>query len=387
MPPLAHAKLSASGAHRWMECPGSVKLSEHYPETSSIYAEEGTLAHEAAEQLIGKGRVTAKHKKAIKAFYDEHKELAGSPEEMLETLTPYVEFVREEFAESQKADPAAVLLTEQRVDLSAWVPESFGTTDVAIVGGGTLKVIDLKYGKGVAVSAENNPQLRLYALGTVEMLYEVYDIEDVAMTIYQPRLDSVSTEIMSANDLLDWGEKDVAPAAELALSDDPPFAAGAWCQFCPARHDCRQRAEDNLAIESYRDKHVLSVEEIAEVLAKVDGLVRWAEDLKDGALTRALDGENFPGFKVVEGRSNRRYAAGDDEIVKACEAAGWERAFLFETKLLSVSALEKVMGKKQFAEVLGGLVEKPPGKPTLVSDTDKRPDIRLASALNDFEDE
>ena len=306
---------------------------------------------------------------------------------MIKTLEPYVDFVKEEFTDAVMHDGGAQLLTEQRVDLTAWIPGGFGTTDVAIIGGKTLHIIDLKYGKGVPVFAEGNPQLRLYALGTLAMLEMVYDIDEVKMTIYQPRIDNVSSDTISATELKSWGENEVKPAAELALSDNAPFAAGSWCQFCPARQQCRTRAENYMSLAEYKKKALLSVEEIGKILGDVDGLVKWAEDLKEGALTRALEGENFPGWKVVEGRSIRKYSGTEDEIVRQCEGAGYDHALLYETKLLTVSAMEKMMGKKQFAEVLGDYVEKPAGKPTLAPESDKRPAIVNATAAEDFADE
>lgn len=385
--PTKHAKLNSSGAHRWMNCPGSVKISEQFPASSSIYADEGTLAHDAAEQLIKSGKVSAAHKKKINTFYEEHPELSGDADQVIKTLEPYVDFVKEEFTDAVMQDGGAQLLTEQRVDLTAWIPGGFGTTDVAIIGGKTLHIIDLKYGKGVPVFAEGNPQLRLYALGTLAMLEMVYDIDEVKMTIYQPRIDNVSSDTISAVELKSWGENEVKPAAELALSDNAPFAAGSWCQFCPARQQCRTRAENYMSLAEYKKKALLSVEEIGKILGDVDGLVKWAEDLKEGALTRALEGENFPGWKVVEGRSIRKYSGTEDEIVRQCEGAGYDHALLYETKLLTVSAMEKMMGKKQFAEVLGDYVEKPAGKPTLAPESDKRPAIVNATAAEDFADE
>lgn len=385
--PTKHAKLNSSGAHRWMNCPGSVKISEQFPASSSIYADEGTLAHDAAEQLIKSGKVSAAHKKKINAFYEEHPELSGDADQVIKTLEPYVDFVKEEFTDAVMHDGGAQLLTEQRVDLTAWIPGGFGTTDVAIIGGKTLHIIDLKYGKGVPVFAEGNPQLRLYALGTLAMLEMVYDIDEVKMTIYQPRIDNVSSDTISVAELKSWGENEVKPAAELALSDNAPFAAGSWCQFCPARQQCRTRAENYMSLAEYKKKALLSVEEIGKILGDVDGLVKWAEDLKEGALARALEGENFPGWKVVEGRSIRKYSGTEDEIVRQCEGAGYDHALLYETKLLTVSAMEKMMGKKQFAEVLGDYVEKPAGKPTLAPESDKRPAIVNATAAEDFADE
>lgn len=385
--PVAHARLSSSSAHRWINCPGSVRLAEQYPDNGSIYADEGTLAHEAAEQMIRTGKVTAAHKKKIRQFYDEHPELGGSPEEMIETLRPYAEYVLEEYDEQAHTDPATQLMTEQRVDLSTWIPESFGTSDVVIIRKGRLHIIDLKYGKGVPVSAEGNPQLRLYALGALDMLDLVYDVDEVVMTIYQPRLDNISTDTIGAADLYTWADEVIRPAAKLADCEDAPTGAGDWCQFCPAKQACRTRANYYLDLADYMRKMTLSNDEIAEVLEKVDGLVKWAEDLRDGALRKALEGEEFPGWKVVEGRSIRKYSGSEAEIIRQAEGAGFDSALLYEKKLLTITAMEKLMGKKTFADVLGAYVEKPQGKPTLAPESDKRPALVNGNAAEDFADE
>lgn len=386
--PAAHAKLNSSASHRWLNCPGSVKLSEHYPNGSSIYADEGTIAHSMAEGLISQDKkLVAKAKKDAKKFYEEHPELNGSAEEMLRTLEPYVEYVEEEYAEQVKADAAAQLMTEERVDLSDYIPGGFGTSDVVILRQGRLHIIDLKYGKGVQVSAEDNPQLRLYALGTLNRFDMLYDIESVVMTIYQPRLDSVSTDSIPAKDLYSWGEEVIKPGAQLALSDNAPVCAGDWCQFCPARYDCKERARDALETEKYLKKMTLSPSDIGTILGKIDRLVKFADDVKASALSKALDGEEIPGWKVVEGRSNRKYSGTEEEIVKQCEGAGYDQSLLYERKLLTITAMEKLMGKKQFSEVLGAYVEKPAGKPTLAPEDDKRPAIVNNSAAEDFADE
>ena len=386
--PTKHHPLGASGAYRWINCPGSVRVSDLYPQGSTIYADEGSLAHECAEQLIKTGKVTKKNRDKVDKFYADHPELgAGSADQMIRSLEDYVAFVDETAKDQLKIDEATQLMTEQRVDLDPWIPGGFGTSDVVIIRSGYLHIIDLKYGKGVPVSAEDNPQLRLYALGSLEALDAVYEVETVAMTIYQPRLDNVSTDLMLAEGLYKWGDEIIKPASKAAMEEDAPFMAGDWCMFCPARRDCRERTEYYLALEEYKEKALLKPAEIAAVLKDVDGLVKWAQDLKDGALTRALEGETFPGWKVVEGRSIRKYSGTEEEIVKQCEGAGYDRALLYEHKLLGITGMEALMGKKRFAEVLGGYVDKPPGKPTLAPESDKRPAITGNSAAEDFADE
>lgn len=386
--PELHAKLSSSASKRWLGCPGSVKLSEHYPNGSSIYADEGTIAHGMAEGMISKDdKLVQKYEVEAAKFYGEHPELNGTFLEMKMILQPYVDYVFEEYAEQVHEDGAAQLMTEERVDLAEYIPGGFGTSDVVILRQGRLHIIDLKYGKGVSVSAEDNPQLKLYALGTLARFDMLYDIEDVVMTIYQPRLDNVSTDTIKAKDLYAWGEEVIKPGARLALSEDAPVHAGDWCQFCPARYDCKERARDAMELQKYLGQMVLSPEEIAEILGKIDRLVKFAEDIKDSALTKALDGEEIPGWKVVEGRSIRKYVGSEEEIVRQCEGAGYDQALLYERKLLTITNMEKLMGKKQFAEVLGAYVEKPEGKPTLAPESDKRPAITNNSAAEDFADE
>ena len=386
--PELHAKLSSSASERWLGCPGSVKLSEHYPNGSSIYADEGTIAHGMAEGMISKDdKLVQKYEVEAAKFYGEHPELNGTFLEMKMILQPYVDYVFEEYAAQVHEDGAAQLMTEERVDLTEYIPGGFGTSDVVILRQGRLHIIDLKYGKGVSVSAEDNPQLKLYALGTLARFDMLYDIEDVVMTIYQPRLDNVSTDTIKAKDLYAWGEEVIKPGAQLALSEDAPVHAGDWCQFCPARYDCKERARDAMELQKYLGKMVLSPEEIAEILGKIDRLTKFAEDIKDSALTKALDGEEIPGWKVVEGRSIRKYVGSEEEIVRQCEGAGYDQALLYERKLLTITNMEKLMGKKQFAEVLGAYVEKPEGKPTLAPESDKRPAITNNSAAEDFADE
>lgn len=386
--PELHAKLSSSASKRWLGCPGSVKLSEHYPNGSSIYADEGTIAHGMAEGMISKDdKLVQKYEVEAAKFYGEHPELNGTFLEMKMILQPYVDYVFEEYAEQVHEDEAAQLMTEERVDLTEYIPGGFGTSDVVILRQGRLHIIDLKYGKGVSVSAEDNPQLKLYALGTLARFDMLYDIEDVVMTIYQPRLDNVSTDTIKAKDLYAWGEEVIKPGAQLALSEDAPVHAGDWCQFCPARYDCKERARDAMELQKYLGQMVLSPEEIAEILGKIDRLTKFAEDIKDSALTKALDGEEIPGWKVVEGRSIRKYVGSEEEIVRQCEGAGYDQALLYERKLLTITNMEKLMGKKQFAEVLGAYVEKPEGKPTLAPESDKRPAITNNSAAEDFADE
>lgn len=384
--PTEHARINCSSAKRWINCPGSVQIAERFPQTTSIYADEGTLAHTQAEEALN-GKYTFEASDRVCRFYEEHPGLGGSLEEMRQTLKPYIDYVLEEFEAQKQEDPAAELMTEQRVDLSDYIPDGFGTADVVIVRSGYLHIIDLKYGKGVPVFAEGNPQLRLYALGTLAMLDMLYDIQTVVMTIYQPRLDNVSTDTVSASELYTWGDEVIKPAVSKILSADPPMSAGSWCQFCPAKGTCRARSDHYMSMNQMVDRALLSNDELSFVLSQVDDMVRWATDVKDATLAKILDGEHVEGWKAVEGRSIRKFCGSEDEIVAAAGAAGYDKALLYETKMLGLSAIEKIMGKKDFAAALGQYVEKPEGRPALAPDSDKRPALvkdRNAEAAEEF---
>lgn len=387
--PTKHAKLSASSSKRWLNCPGSVRASALYPSTSSIYADEGTLAHALAEELINDdySEYSAESELKVNAFYAEHPELGGSFDEMLREIGEYVEWVKEEFADECNVDASTELMTEQRVDFSKYVPGGFGTSDVVIIRDGRLHIIDLKYGKGVPVDAEENPQLRLYALGAIEALDLAYEIKDIVMTIYQPRLDHVSSDSISRYALEEWGEKVVKPGAKEALSKTAHFEAGDWCQFCPHRAACKERAKAFYEMEEYKDSISLNNDDYARILAAADGVAKFIEDVQANALSTVLNGGEIPGWKVVEGRSNKKFTGSEAEIIEHAGRAGYDRALLYETKMLSLSAIEKLLGKKNFAEYMSDIVEKPQGKPTLVPESDKRPAIVNNSAEDDFADE
>ena len=381
--PNVHSRFPASASHRWINCPGSIRLSEsaHLVEPESAYAQEGTLAHAIAEQKL---RIAVD--KTVKAA--ELKRLTKDPMydgEMDEATTYYAGLVMEHY---NAAGNTAELMIEQRVDFSDWVPEGFGTSDAIIVNEDVIEVIDLKYGKGVRVDAEGNSQMRLYALGACAMFGDLYDFKTVRMTIVQPRLDHVSTEELTLNDLLQWARVYVKPAAELALTDDPPLDAGDWCRWCPARAVCRKRAEANLELARYdfQPGDLLSDIEIADILGKIDELTKWAADVEAYALQQALAGTTYDGWKLVEGRSVRKYKD-ELQVAEKLKAEGFSEAVLYERKLLGITAMEKLVGKKKLMETLGDLVEKPAGKPVLVPESDKREAINSAAqAAADFKD-
>ncbi|MFZ5817263.1 MAG: DUF2800 domain-containing protein [Bacillota bacterium] len=382
----AHAILSASGAHRWLACPASARLEQEFPDSTSTYAEEGTLAHALAELELRHflGGLTWEDYESILEPIASNPLYSG---EMYDYVQQHVDLVIERINAARAATPDALVFLEQRLDFSRWVPDGFGTGDVVIIADGTLEVIDLKYGKGVPVSAEGNPQIRLYGLGALDSFGTLYEIDRVRMTIVQPRLDSISTEEMSVEDLVTWGDTVVLPAAMLAYSGEGPYAAGEHCQFCRAKAQCRARAEANLELAKYdfRAPALLTHEEIAEILSRAEELQKWAADLQAYALDQAVNhGVRFPGWKLVEGRSNRKYED-EAQVTAALLAEGYTEEQIYEKKLLGISAMEKLLTKKRFETILGGLVVKPEGKPVLVPESDKRPEINsVASAQADF---
>lgn len=386
--PDVHSRLGASSSHRWMNCPGSVKLCEAVPDKSSSYAEEGTLAHSLAELIINYNLGRIKKTEFNKGM----KKIQGSQyysQEMQDYIKDYTEKVWELMNAAKSISKDAELRTEQRLDFSEWAPDGFGTGDVVIVYDRVIHIIDLKYGKGVGVSAEKNPQLMLYGLGALSSYDMLYDIEKVILTIIQPRLDSISTYETTAAELLEWGEKKVRPAAEETLKDDAKCVAGEWCRFCKVKAVCRARkdAMTELAKMEFSDPRLLEDYEIGEVLRLADQLTAWAGDVKEYAQEEAEKGKKWDGWKLVEGRSNRKYS-NEAKVAETLKEAGYDEALLYERKLYGITAMEKIVGKKPLAELCGSLIIKPPGKPVLVPESDKRPEINSAdSAKKDFEEE
>lgn len=387
-----HAVLSASGAHRWMACTPSAALEKDIPDQSSEFAMEGTAAHELSEIYLmhetGEISKLARTRR-INKFRENSTYFT---EDMIDYVEKYVDVVVEKMNEAKARSSDAIVLLEQRLDFSEWVPNGFGTGDVVIISDGTLEVIDLKYGKGVAVSAVDNPQLRLYGLGAFNQYDMLYDIENITMTIVQPRLDSVSSETMDAKTLVDWAEQEVKPKADLAWDGEGEFVAGDHCRFCKIRATCRARAEENLELAKQAfsdeaetetiDPTQLNLNEIGQVLFKIDQLEKWAKDVKAYAQEQAVNHEEtIPGWKVVEGRSNRKYV--DEEKVLEVLKPGHELDKIAPRKILGITAMEKVLGKKLFASNLGDLVIKPKGKPTLVPESDKRPALNSAEQAKD----
>ncbi len=376
--PSKHARCSASAAYRWINCPGSVALSDQCQDPgSSNYADEGTLAHTVAELKLRHeiGELTDLEYQEQRIALQENAYYTG---EMEEATDFYVEVVLESLA---AAGGGAELMIEQRLDLSKWIPEGFGTSDVVIIGGGMIQAIDLKYGKGVKVKAKNNPQLRLYGLGAANLFGSLYDFDTVRTTIVQPRLDHVDSETSLLKELLLWGEEEVAPRAIMAMEGTDYLVAGDWCRFCPAKARCRKRAEFNLELArmEFQRPPLLSDEEIGEVLTKAEHLKKWAEEVSEYALTEALSGKHFDGWKLVEGRSIRKYAD-EVKVAETLKAAGFDEAMLYQRKLYGITDMEKLVGKKKLAATLGDLLIKPQGKPVLVPESDKRQAINTTEA-------
>ena len=365
----SHAVLSASSSARWLACPPSAQLCATLPDTVTDYAREGTCAHELAEykvqRLLGN---PASNPTENLDFYDT---------EMEDCTDSYAQYIAELLATLQEP----MVLVEQRLDFSHYVPDGFGTGDCVIVADSVLTVIDFKYGKGVAVSADHNSQMMLYALGALELFDALYDIAEIRMVIFQPRIQNLSECTLPLSELLHWAETELKPKAELAARGEGAFSAGEHCRFCKQKATCRKRAEYNLQLAKYDfampDK--LTDTEIETILATADQLTAWVADVKEYALRQALSGKQWHGYKVVAGKSNRKYT-NPAAVAEAVQAYG--KNPYKEPELLGVTAMEQLLGRTQFEALLGSLTEKPQGKPTLVPYSDKRP--AWSNAQEDF---
>lgn len=370
-----HAVLSASSSERWLNCPPSARLCEAYEDKGSDYAAEGTDAHTLCEYRL-------KQALGIPAE-DPIENLSWYNEEMEECAAGYAAHVVEllETAKLTCSDP--VVMIEQRVDFSRWVQDGFGTADCILIADGVLNIVDYKHGKGVEVSAEGNTQLSLYSLGALEIFDGIYDIDRVCVHIFQPRKSNVVSSMMDKSDLYEWADTELTQKAQLAYEGQGNFSCGEWCRFCKAKAECRERAEANLALARYefQSPALLDDEEIADILGKVDALTAWASDVKEYALQQAVSGKEWTGWKLVEGRSNRKYTS-EAAVAATVEGAGFDP---YERKVLGVTAMQKLLGKTRFEELLAPHIEKPQGKPTLVPESDKRP--AMNTAKNDFMEE
>ena len=375
-----HAYLSASASHRWLACPPSAKLCAELEDQSSPYAQQGTDAHELCEYLVTKalGRDASDPTPHL-SFYDA---------EMQESADGYCGFVMEQVAAAKEHCSDPLVCVEQTVDFSKWVTHGFGTSDALIVADDLLHIIDMKYGVGCLVSAAGedgtgNSQLKCYALGALDTFGNLFDIKRIRLSIYQPRRENIDMFELTKADLLKWADEVLAPIAKLAYEGQGEFEAGDHCQFCKVKATCRKRAEYAMELARYEfvEGPTLEPDEIAEILPQIDTLVRWADDIKKYALNQALAGVKFPGYKLVEGRSNRKYTD-EAAVAKIVTEAGYDP---YEKTLLGITAMSKQLGKSKFEELLGGLVIKPQGKPVLVPKSDDR--MEFNTAQQDFMEE
>lgn len=369
-----HAVLSASSSHRWTKCTPAARLELEFDDNESSAAAEGTAAHALAEHKLRRA-LKMRSKKPISPF---------DCDEMDEYTDAYVDFVLEqlELAKQSCSDP--LVLIEQHLDFSQYVPDGFGTGDCILISDKTLHIIDLKYGMGILVNAEHNSQMMLYSLGALEIYDSLYDINEVSMTVFQPRRDNVSTWTIPVDDLRDWAENELKLKAELAFKGEGEYCPGEWCTFCRAAVKCRARAEEKLKLaqSEFRLPPLLSDAEIEDVLGKLNDITKWANDLLAYATDAALNhGKQWSGYKIVAGRSVRKFKD-EDAVAEAANANGYKD--IYRQSLITLTEFEKLMGKAKFNEVLGDLVYKPPGKPTLVPVSDKRPAINVSNANNEF---
>ena len=375
-----HALLGASSSARWLACTPSARLEAMFPDEQSPYAAEGTIAHDLAESIL---RHKLEGKKAPK--------LDAYSTEMVEAVNRYVDICEEKVNEARARSSDAEVMIEARLDFSRWVPDGFGTGDMVIVADGILEVIDLKYGKGVPVSAIENTQMRLYALGAYDINEFLYDIKSVRMTIVQPRLDSISTDEMALEELLDWGEE-IKPIAQRAFRGEGECTPCDYCNFCKARHTCRALA-DTCLTAFYKDggklNQLLTDSEVSDILAMKDLITKWIKGVYDFAYEKALSGEKqWPGYKLVEGTS-RRTITDPEAAAKTLLDNGYKEEDIFKPRELEgITNLQKVLGKKGVAKYLEAYIDKPEGKPTLVPDSDIRPAINtVETMMNEFDDE
>ena len=374
MPPKGHAVLSASSSHRWLNCNPSARLEQEFEDRETEAAAEGTAAHALAEHKL---------RKALKMRSSRPQSQFDS-DEMEEHTDSYVEFVLEQLDRAKQYCTDPMILIEQKLDFSCYVPDGFGTGDCLIIADKSLHIIDFKYGLGVLVDAYENPQMMLYALGALRIFDSLYDIEKVSMSIFQPRRENVSTWSIPVTELKQWADETLKPKAELAYAGKGEYVPGAWCQFCKAAVKCRARADARMELAKYEFAlpPLLTDAEIEDILGKLDDLTKWANEIIAYAQDAAINhGKHWTGFKVVESKTNRKYTD-EAAVIEAANAAGYHD--IYKKSLISITEMEKLMGKKTFSEILGEYVKKPQGKPTLVPASDKRPAIITTGANNDF---
>lgn len=383
---MAHAILSPSGASRWLVCTKSARFEEQFPDKTSSFAEEGTLAHSLGELLI-REKLGWDDKKTFKKHLADIQAHELYDDSMLEYCDDYATFVVEKFAEAQERTPDAKLFLEQRLDMTEFVPEGFGTGDAVIVADSLMETIDLKYGKGVSVAVTENKQQMLYAIGALRDFDFQYDIQQIRMTIYQPRIGNIESWLINTQELMTWAETELKPKAAMAFAGEGEYVPGNHCHFCKGRAVCKALAEKNLelAAHDFKDPNILSDGEVADILTRADMFTNWIAAVEEHALDQAVNhGKKWPGYKVVEGRSNRKYTD-QDAVAAALLKAKFKEENIFTKKLLSITNMEKEIGKKPFAEIVSPFLMKPQGKPTLAPISDKRPEFTgVESAVSDF---
>ena len=369
-----HAVLSASGSHRWLNCTPSARLELEFENTGSEAAREGTAAHALCEHKLKR----ALHMRSRRPVSD------YDSDEMEECTDAYVDFVMEQYEAAKQVCEDPVILIEQRLDFSCYVPDGFGTGDCLIISDDRLHIIDFKYGMGVLVEAEGNPQMKLYALGALAVYDALYDIREVSMTIFQPRRENVSTWAIPVEDLKAWAENELKPRAKMAYDGEGEYLPGEWCTFCRAAVRCRARAEEKLKLAQteFRMPPLLTDAEIEDILAVLPDLTKWANEIAAYALDAALNhGKEWNGFKVVQGRSVRKYRD-EAAVAEAAKEAGYKD--IYRQSLIPLTEMQRLMGKDRFEEILGGLITKAPGRPTLVPKSDRRPAMSVSNAINEF---
>jgi len=369
-----HAILSASSSHRWLHCLPSARLELEFENKNGEAAKEGTAAHALSEHKLKKAlRIRSKRPTSE---YDS--------DEMEECTDAYVDFIMEQVELARKSCTDPIVLIEQRLDFSCYVPDGFGTGDCVIISDDRLHIVDFKYGMGLLVDAEDNPQMKLYALGALEIYDSLYDIKEISMTIFQPRRENVSTWTVPVEELKAWAEEELKPKAAKAYQGEGEYIPGPWCTFCRASSRCRARADENLKLAQMEFKMppLLTDSEIEEVLTILPDLTKWANEITAYATDAAVNhGKEWHGFKVVEGRSVRKYKD-ENAVAEKAVISGYKD--IYRKSLIPMTEMQKLMGKTKFEEILGNLIYKPPGKPTLVPNSDKRPAMNVADAKNEF---
>lgn len=365
-----HALLSASAAARWMACTPSALLEDEYPDKQTEYSKEGTRAHEIAEECLRR-YLEGKRRPSYK----------GDDLRIFEEVDPYIESVKGSYEVAKLHHPDAVLFLETRLDFSKYVPDGFGTGDAIIIAGDSLEVIDLKFGKGVPVEAANNSQLRLYGVGAYLAFEDLYDFSYVQMRIIQPRLHKSSVEVLEPRELLLWAKNECAPRAQLAIKGEGELVSGDHCRFCKHQADCTKLIQETAEVLAANNEALTEMVQMVQVLDQAPTIRKFLDAVEAKAMEMLLNGEEVPGYKVVEGISKRKYTS-EEAVVDKLKAEGYAEGLIYEKKVYGITAMQKNLGKKLFDELLGNCIYKPQGKPTLVADSDPRPPY--SSAADDF---